>query len=213
MKSFRDQKTAIVMDSLTEIYDDYFHMLHLLQDFINGKDTVEEIYRFQKVIIKKQVNFDQENLVVVLSKKKKKKILRLLLISMRVFSDIERSCDRMIEIINLILPIQDYPALPELLEPFFQHIFIMLERLNKYVQEENSKELLKVIQYDNVIDQLRTENHEKISEDMLSGKLNIDIGVNLILILSSIERIGDRLVNMAEDFYYIFTGDDIRYNQ
>lgn len=69
----------------------------------------------------------------------------------------------------------------------------------------------KVIQTDNVLDQLNLENRNILIDIMKESPENIEQGVSLLVVSRQFERIGDHATNIAEDVYFIVEAQLIKH--
>jgi len=70
-----------------------------------------------------------------------------------------------------------------------------------------------VIPRDKEIDELNRRIARKLIDLMIASPENVTRAVNLMAIAKAIERAADHVQNIAEEVFYLYSGQDIRHEQ
>lgn len=139
--------------------------------------------------------------------------LRLIMSALTMNTNIERIGDIAASIAKSFLHTKhkadflDRTKLPEM----FPVAKEMLRNAIDSFIENDAKLAQKVIQTDDKLDQLNTDNHVIIIEIMKEDPKNIDTGVSCLVISRMLERLGDHATNIAEDVFFIVEAQLIKH--
>ena len=100
-------------------------------------------------------------------------------------------------------PLKDYVDLPEMGEICAQQVHGVLRALVDIDQALARQ----VAQRDDEIDRLYHETFDEVLGLMREDRANVDRGTRLLFAAHYLERIGDRVTNIAEDVVFLATGD------
>jgi phosphate transport system protein len=141
--------------------------------------------------------------------------LRLLLSSMNVAHELERIADQCLNIAQRMEESRNF-------RPFSPpaEIYEMIERakeittlaLNSYFQED-AELAREAIRIDIFLDDLKSLITSKYLEKVKKKEINPGLGVVYILLSRHLEKIGDLAKNIAEEAFYLITGEFIRHLQ
>ena len=82
--------------------------------------------------------------------------------------------------------------------------------LDSFVRGD-TEQAKKILAMDDEIDALKRKVFNEVKTHIKSNPLDVDAGLDLILIARNLERLGDHATNIAEDVIFISTGKDIRH--
>ncbi|WP_422486000.1 phosphate signaling complex protein PhoU [Gudongella sp. DL1XJH-153] len=135
--------------------------------------------------------------------------LRLISAALRMITDMERIGDQAADISEITIFLADQTYLKELI-----HIPQMGDATIKMVRESIDafvrKDLelaVKVIQYDDVVDQLFDVIKEELIGHIRENTGSSEQAIDFMMIAKYFERIGDHAQNIAEWVYYAITGE------
>lgn len=139
--------------------------------------------------------------------------LRLIMSAMSMDTNLERIGDIAVNISEHFFAIEKKPSF------FMQTKYYEMAKLSQYMLKyaidsfiEGSAELAKkVIESDDRMDNLYTDNRKILIEIMKESKDNIEPAVTLLGISRQMERLGDLATNIAEDVYFIVEAQMIKH--
>ncbi|OHD22609.1 MAG: hypothetical protein A2Y34_07530 [Spirochaetes bacterium GWC1_27_15] len=97
---------------------------------------------------------------------------------------------------------------------FIKMIGIIIDMFDKLFIAFTYREIDKcyeVIADDKNLDDIKNEKYSIIIEEMMKNESLVPIGIELIELISSMERIGDYLKNISENIVYIFTAKNLTF--
>ena len=136
--------------------------------------------------------------------------LREVIAALRVSNDLERVGDLAKNIAKRVVAIDGFYQ-PKRLALGVEHIGeIALEQLNNCIDAFTQKdvELARAVrERDNEIDAMYTSLFRELLTYMMEDPRNITFCTHLLFCAKNIERIGDHTTNVAENVYYLVTGE------
>ena len=140
---------------------------------------------------------------------------RLMLIASKISSNLERIADQATTIARRARALNKEPQL--LIVEDIPHMATMTQTLLHDVIAafvEGKFELAQaVIPRDKEIDELNRRIARKLIDLMIASPENVTRAVNLMAIAKAIERAADHVQNIAEEVFYLYSGQDIRHEQ
>ncbi len=139
--------------------------------------------------------------------------LRLILVIVKINSDLERMGDQACNIAHngkdylSCIPVitkTDLVAMAQIVKQMVR------ESLDAFVRRDVNLSR-QVLEKDDQVDEAKNEMFQELKEYMKSHPLEIDGCMDLILITRNLERLGDHATNIAEQVIFLATGDDIRH--
>ena len=138
-----------------------------------------------------------------------------MLIASKISSNLERIADQATTIARRARALNKEPQL--LIVEDIPHMATMTQTLLHDVIAafvEGKFELAQaVIPRDKEIDELNRRIARKLIDLMIASPENVTRAVNLMAIAKAIERAADHVQNIAEEVFYLYSGQDIRHEQ
>jgi phosphate transport system protein len=140
--------------------------------------------------------------------------LRLIAMSMKISSDLERVGDHAVNIastVTWLTKAPPFPALPEIEEMSRLANDMLSESLNAFIHGD-AQLARQVVDRDDRVDDLHRNNFRILLTHMMEDPRKITAGMDLLLISGNLERIADLATNIAEDVVYLVEGRTIRHH-
>ena len=139
--------------------------------------------------------------------------LRFITMAMQITKDLERIGDHAVNIAKKSLVLLEHPPINDLsgLTKMGYGASKMVNQSIKAFIRGDKKLSLDVCEMDNEIDNAEVALSKELINLMKADSTNIDSCKSLVLIVKDIERIADLATNIAEDTYYIKTGNIIKH--
>jgi len=138
---------------------------------------------------------------------------RLMLIASKISSSLERIADQATTIARRarslnqeppLLAVEDIPAMASLTQE------LLHDAITSFV--EGRYELAQaVIPRDKEVDALNRHIAKKLIDLMIENPANVTRAVHLMTVAKAIERAADHVQNIAEEVFYLYSGQDIRH--
>ncbi|CCK81366.1 MULTISPECIES: phosphate signaling complex protein PhoU [Desulfobacula] len=204
IKSLRDKITLMAKsceDQINGATQAFVHMdAELAQNIIKGDSHIN---RFQREI--------EDNAVRFLAKRHPLAVdLRQILSAMKIASELERIGDYTANIAKRIANLSEKPLsdASDLIMKMAQTCKIMLHDAIDAFLSLNIKQAVAVWQKDDEIDGYFSEMMTMLQEQMQYETTAINDCTQLIFMGRCFERIGDHITNIAENIYYVVTGQN-----
>jgi phosphate transport system protein len=132
---------------------------------------------------------------------------------MKVSNNLERISDQSVNIAKRARRMNKYPELPEtkLLEPIYRMAAAELDAAVAAYRDGDVKVSLTLDERDDSLDTAQKKLIKDLTRRGEADAPRVGGYINLIFIARSLERIGDRAVNIAEDCVYAEAAVDIRH--
>ncbi|HRI47275.1 MAG: phosphate signaling complex protein PhoU [Ignavibacteriaceae bacterium] len=140
--------------------------------------------------------------------------LRLIMSALTINSNLERIGDITVNIADSFLIAGRKPAFYPRLK-IFEMSKIVKEMIKNAIDsfiDNNASLAKKVIETDDLLDEMNRYNHKVLIEIMKEDKNNIEEAVSYLVITRMLERMGDHATNIAEDVYFIVEAQMIKHN-
>lgn len=142
------------------------------------------------------------------------KNLRLILMASKMSTDLERMGDHAVNIVQSALKLIDQPDVKPFTDlPKMGEITIgmLSDSITSFVLEDGK--LAEVVcKRDNLVDDLKDSISEELKTIMAKDPKTIDRSLNLIRIVSNLERIADLSTNIGEDVLFLAEGRVIKHH-
>jgi phosphate transport system protein len=135
--------------------------------------------------------------------------LRVITVSLKAVNEMERIGDYAVDIAKIgrrIARRTSYNAIVDIARLAACVRGMLRDVLRAFVTGDTDL-LLKVIQTDDVADDLYHQYRDYLIETMERQSSLVFQAANMLLACKYLERVGDHVVNVAEDFYYMHTGE------
>ena len=139
--------------------------------------------------------------------------LRFVFAASKAANDLERIGDHAVNIAKAVGRLVQHPPLPELPQVWEMGILSrrMLGDALSALINRDVEAAEQVIDADERIDELRTSTFRVIVSYMLEQPRYISPGLDLILVIQNLERVGDLATNVAEDVIFLVEGKQVRH--
>ena len=139
--------------------------------------------------------------------------LRLVFVALKASNDIERIGDHAVNIAKASRRMTRHPPLPEIMEvsEMGGQVRKMLGTALDAIVNRDVDKARGVIAEDQRVDDLRRSAIRIIVSYMLEQPRYISPGLELILVVQNLERIGDLTTNIAEDVVFLVEGRSIKH--
>lgn len=139
--------------------------------------------------------------------------LRLVFVALKASNDIERIGDHAVNIANASDRITRYPPMPDILEiaEISGQVRSMMHKALDALVNRDPETAREVIVEDERVDDLRRSAFRIIVSYMLEQPRYIGPGLEMILVVQNLERIGDLTTNIAEDVVFLVEGTSIKH--
>ncbi|NNF25607.1 MAG: phosphate signaling complex protein PhoU [Gemmatimonadetes bacterium] len=139
--------------------------------------------------------------------------LRFVFVASKATNDLERIGDHAVNIAKAVIRLAKHPPLPELPQVWEMGTLArrMLGDALSALINRDARAAELVIEADERIDELRSSTFRIIVSYMLEQPRYISPGLELILIIQNLERVGDLATNVAEDVIFLVEGKQVRH--
>ncbi len=139
--------------------------------------------------------------------------LRLVFVALKASNDIERIGDHAVNIAKASLRMTRHPPLPDFPEigEIDDQVRRMLGSALDAMVNRDADKARRVIERDQRVDDLRRSAFRIIVSYMLEQPRYISPGLEMILVVQNLERIGDLTTNIAEDVVFLVEGRSIKH--
>lgn len=175
----------------------------LVRDVIQRDDKVDHL----------DVTIDEHCLKIFALYEPKAIDLRFIIAATRIIVDLERIGDHCVDIckevikLNKIPPVKPYIDLPRMGELAAN---MVVDSVNNYL-EKNAEASLELIRRDDEVDHLNNQILRELVTYFVEDIGKTQAIFSLMLVAKSLERIADYTTNIAENVYFMVTGDIIRH--
>ncbi len=175
---------------------------------------LEEVNRHESRINDLQILIDESCVNVLAKQAPVAKDLRLVIAITRINTDLERMGDQSVNIARAATEL--YAAFPQVQVPAQLHQMAdEVRNMVRWVLDAFSRRDVelshKVLEHDDMVDQLKDELIDSMKEKMAKGQESVDVGLAFIMIAKNLERMADHATNLAEEVIYLATGNDVRH--
>lgn len=139
--------------------------------------------------------------------------LRLVFVTLKASNDIERIGDHAVNIAKASKRIASHPPLPDILEvrEMGDQVLAMLGDALGALVNRDADAARRVVATDERVDDLRRSAFRIVVSYMLEQPRYISPGLEMILVVQNLERIGDLATNIAEDVVFLVEGRSIKH--
>jgi phosphate transport system protein len=176
-----------------------------------GLFPLEELTINQNKVVELRKRLDDENVRLVTEADINKEDLRLIIGGMRMISNLEKIGKNTLRIAEIFRDSDICKKTNIVLSDMTGIIFMMFDGVFVGFIYREMENCYNAIKEDVTLDGMKSEKTRIMIDIMMKEKELMSAGVNMTDVISSLERIGDYIVNIAEDIVFIFSGEDIRY--
>jgi phosphate transport system protein len=217
----------MIDDHIVKSYDEELHIINdaivqmgsltesLLEDSMNAitkmdKDSVSKIVESDKKINKFRASIDEQIMTLLVKRSPVAIDLRLAISTLKISQDLERIGDLAKGNAKKILPLPEDDLPPEMLNS--------MRRLGEAVQkqiklsldsylERSTEKAIQVVKDDEQVNDLTKISIKEVLDFLAKDKKNLDFATNLLFVSKNLERAGDHITRIAENVYYLISGD------
>lgn len=214
-------------DHIVKSYDEELHIINdaivqmgsltesLLEDSMNAitkmdKDSVSKIVESDKKINKFRSSIDEQIMTLLVKRSPVAIDLRLAISTLKISQDLERIGDLAKGNAKKILPLPEDDLPPEMLNS--------MRRLGEVVQkqiklsldsylERSTEKAMQVVKDDEQVNDLTKISIKEVLDFLAKDKKNLEFATNLLFVSKNLERAGDHITRIAENVYYLISGD------
>jgi phosphate transport system protein len=210
-----DRRLARLRLRLTEEAGEAVAMLESALDALWRLDHAKaaEVRRGDDRIDTEEVQIEEECFRILTLEQPVARDFRVITFILKVNADIERVADHACSIAKIVLRLDPLvpPVLPTTLRELGERVPVMCHDLLRAVLDEDAVAAKRLIDADDVIDRLERRSFDEIVDLMNRVADSARTGLLLSRVARDLERVGDLMVNVAEDLVYLVTGEIIRH--
>jgi phosphate transport system protein len=174
------------------------------------KDSVSKIVESDKKINKFRASIDEQIMTLLVKRSPVAIDLRLAISTLKISQDLERIGDLAKGNAKKILPLPEDDLPPEMLNS--------MRRLGEAVQkqiklsldsylERSTEKAIQVVKDDEQVNDLTKISIKEVLDFLAKDKKNLEFATNLLFVSKNLERAGDHITRIAENVYYLISGD------
>lgn len=174
----------------------------------------EEIIRNDDVINRMEIDIDNLCIKILALYHPEAEDLRTVTMIMKINNDLERIGDHAVNIAERAIYLSDKPPVKPLID-----IPRMVEKATEMLREsleafvnKNAELAVEVCKKDDEVDYLENQIMRELITYMMEDPSTIDRSLRLILIARDLERVADLATNIAEDAFYIASGQILKHH-
>lgn len=174
----------------------------LLQEIINTDWEIDEM----------EIEVEEECLKILALHQPVASDLRLLIAIIKINNELERIADNAVNIAKRVQTISKDSTLDFTIEyePMFGKVLGMFKLGLDSLVTENSDLARRIFLEDEEVNQLRNQAYRHVVRELNEDPGHAKCLVNLYLLARHLERIGDRIKNIAEEVIYLVEGKIVR---
>lgn len=187
----------------------------LLALFEIDQESAREIVKRDDRIDREEVAIEEHVFRLMTLQAPVARDFRSLAFALKVNADIERVADHACSIAKVVMRLDpdQPPAWPTSLVEMAQRVPMMCQALLHALINEDVAASKQIIANDKTIDTLHTQLFDETVELLESQTHPQAIGLLVYRVGRELERVGDMMVNIAEDIVYLCTGEIIRHQK
>ena len=176
-------------------------------------DSLEPVFTLEREVNAIQVEVDNQALDLIATHQPVARDLRLLVMAIKISSEIERIADQAVNIAQntqIYLqhpPLKPLPELPMMTDAVLQ---MLHKSLDAFIRKDTGL-AQDVLRTDDAVDAFKNQIFQSLLGIMTTDPTAAPRALCLILISRNLERIGDHATNIAEEVIYLVQGRDVRH--
>lgn len=195
-------------------------MAKIVDEMVNG--AILAVDKLNPELAKKVIEFDDqvdyyENMVsqtaleIIALHQPVAKDLRFIITAIDIAKNLERIADQSVNIAFRVLDIYNVreKSIPQckvtIIEMANEALHMLQSAINAFVTE-NVQKAYSVIKYDDIVDSFQRDNIEQIKDCMKGNSELIEVGIDYIIVVQNLERVGDLATNIAEGVIFTIEG-------
>jgi len=175
------------------------------------KDLAERIIKFDEQVDYYEHMVSLSATEIIALQQPVAKDLRFIISAFDIARNLERLADQAVNIAERVPKLLEQNAPPiykcETTIPAMakEALFMLESAINAFINEDVQKAYA-VIKHDDIVDSYKRENIKLLKECMKNDPTHIDIGIEYIIIVQNLERVGDHACNIAESVIFTVKG-------
>ncbi len=213
-----EEKIVFLKSRIREMCDKSIEMVSIITNAIrnNLRGNLDRIYSLERLTNQLQLDIDEECIALISDKFQDMKNLRFVVSIMKTTAELERIGDQVVNLYDHFSRIQlaglkDKNAIDNLVS-MGEETIRMIESANRSLLEGEEKEAEWVLSHDDIIDNMKKQFYIYSTSMMMEKPDQVRGYLDIILMASNFERIGDLATNIAENAIYSIRGKDIRHS-
>jgi len=214
-------------DHIVKSYDEELHIINdaivqmgsltesLLEDSMNAitkmdKDSVSKIVESDKKINKFRASIDEQIMTLLVKRSPVAIDLRLAISTLKISQDLERIGDLAKGNAKKILPLPEDDLPPEMLNSMRRLGEAVQKQINLSLDsylERSTEKAIQVVKDDEQVNDLTKISIKEVLDFLAKDKKNLEFATNLLFVSKNLERAGDHITRIAENVYYLISGD------
>jgi phosphate transport system regulatory protein PhoU len=195
-------------------------MAKIVDEMVNA--AILSIDKLSPDLAKRVIEFDDqvdyyENMVsqtaleIIALQQPVAKDLRFIITAIDIARNLERVADQSVNIAFRVLDIyktreKNVPQCKvTIIEMANEALYMLQSAINAFVTESVQK-AYSVIEYDDIVDRFQKDNIEQIKDCMKGNPELFEIGIDYIIVVQNLERVGDLATNIAEGVIFTVEG-------
>ena len=195
-------------------------MAKVVDEMVNGAILATD--KINPELAKKVIEFDEqvdyyENMVsqtaleIIALQQPVAKDLRFIITAIDIARNLERVADQSVNIAFRVLDMYKTREknIPQckitIIEMANEALYMLQSAINAFVTE-NVQKAYSVIEYDDIVDRFQKDNIEQIKDCMKGNPALLEIGIDYIIMVQNLERVGDLATNIAEGVIFTVEG-------
>ena len=195
-------------------------MAKVVDEMVNGAILATD--KINPELAKKVIEFDEqvdyyENMVsqtaleIIALQQPVAKDLRFIITAIDIARNLERVADQSVNIAFRVLDVYKTREknIPQckipIIEMANEALYMLQSAINAFVTE-NVQKAYSVIEYDDIVDRFQKDNIEQIKDCMKGNPALLEIGIDYIIMVQNLERVGDLATNIAEGVIFTVEG-------
>ncbi|MGM0596506.1 MAG: phosphate signaling complex protein PhoU [Myxococcota bacterium] len=178
-------------------------------------DLAEKVKSKDKTVDKLEISLEEECLKILALYQPVARDLRLIIAIIKMNNDLERISDLAKNIAKNSIFLAQYPdvMIPFDFSSMAIHAQKMMRKCLDALMESDSEKALQVCKMDDYLDEINNNMYKLIGDYLKNYPENTNNYIHMASVSRAMERVGDLIVNMAEDIYYQQEGKIIRHQQ
>ena len=181
--------------------------------FVHDEAILGDIRKRDDAIDQLEMDIDQESIRYITLRAPVASDLRLVTVSMKISHELERAADeassvaRRAKKILQTSPVENLFSLSEMAKIVQE---MMRDAIESFLNEDGLKALA-ICRRDKDVDHLNHLNVKTMTQYIMESPDQSQIGIELIFISKSLERIADHATNIAVEVVFLHSGEDVRH--
>ena len=180
----------------------------------NNMILAEDVIKSDEKVNEMEIEIDNQCIRILALLHPEAEDLRTVTMIMKINNDLERIGDHAVNIAEMTLYLADKPPVKPLIDiPKMANkaIEMLQESLDSFVNKD-AELAVQVCRKDDEVDALEPQIVRELVTYMISDPQTIDRALTLILIARGLERVADLATNIAEDAYYMASGEILKHH-